>query len=164
MTGVYLLLGSNLGNRSENLDKAAFFIQSKIGRIKKNSSVYVTKPWGFEHPNYFLNQAMEIETDLEPKNLMSEILKIEEQIGRDQRSATYSARQIDIDIIFYGDMIINERFVTIPHPYMQKRKFVLIPLCELNPGMKHPVLNKSIRNLLDECRDTGDVKIYRDSN
>ena len=163
MTGVYLALGSNLGNRLENLERAAFLIHTNIGRIKKSSSVYETEPWGFRHPDYFLNQVLEIETGLEPSTLMSGILKIEEQLGRVRRPGKYVPRRIDIDILFYGETIVNESTVIIPHPGVQDRKFVLVPLCELNPLLEHPGLNTPVRDLLAKCHDKSFIGIYKES-
>jgi len=156
MGTAYLLLGSNLGNKEDNLN-FAFKSLKKIGEIKKYSAIYETEPWGFSDSRNFFNMAVCIETSLNPYELLNEILKIEILAGRKKQSNQWVAREIDIDIIFYNDSIINEKHLIIPHPQLIFRKFVLVPLNEITPDFIHPVLGKSICKLLTECTDKSKV-------
>lgn len=154
---VYLLLGSNMGNRSELLSNALKEIESHAGKILKTSSVYETAPWGVTNQNDYLNQAVLIETSLAPLSLFSELKEIEREAGRtDQKK--YAPRTLDIDILFYDDLVLNSEELTIPHPKIQLRKFVLVPLKEIAQELIHPVFKKSVSLLLIECDDTLDVK------
>ncbi len=150
----YLLLGSNLGNKKENLNKSIEFVSAKVGKLIKKSSIYETQSWGFETKNTFLNQVIKIETTLSSEILLDTILQIENQIGRKRKtSATYESRIIDIDILFYNFDIINQKKLIIPHPELHKRNFTLFPLKEIAEGLIHPVLNKNISELLFESQD-----------
>lgn len=151
--GIFLLLGTNLGDRLQNLTVARLQINSNAGKIIRKSQVYETLPWGVtEQPNY-LNQVVEIETLLSPDNLLGVLLQIEKKMGR-VRKDKWEARIMDIDILFYSNNVIQTEGLTIPHPRLHERNFTLIPLAELNPTLIHPVLNKSINELLDCCPDT----------
>jgi 2-amino-4-hydroxy-6-hydroxymethyldihydropteridine diphosphokinase len=158
MSKVFLGIGTNLGNRKANLRKAREMIGEHIGRIWNSSSVYETAPWGFEAENDFLNMVIEVETNLSPSEIMKKIAGIESKLGRERDQDRYSSRVIDIDIVLYDDLAINENGLKIPHPLMHERKFVLVPLCELAPDMIHPVLEKSMSVLLEECRDRSKIK------
>jgi len=149
---VYLSLGSNLGNRLANLQKAIFHIQQKAGKILDISAVYENPAFGFEGDD-FLNIVLSILTPLEPKELLDTLLQIEVDFGRIRSNAGYSSRTLDIDIIYYGTEVINDDDLVIPHPQMQHRNFVLKPLGDIAPQFYHPVLYKDTRNLLQECRD-----------
>jgi 2-amino-4-hydroxy-6-hydroxymethyldihydropteridine diphosphokinase len=153
MKVVFLGIGTNLGDRGSNLKKAVDCIEENIGEIMKSSSVYLTEPWGFQSEDEFLNIVVKVNTKLTPSCLMKRILKIESLSGRIRNKSQYSSRVIDIDILFYEDMIIDEEILKIPHPLIQERKFVLVPLCEIAPNMVHPVFKKSIHNLLEESSD-----------
>ena len=149
---VYLSLGSNLGNRLANLQKAIFHIQQKAGKILDISAVYENPAFGFEGDD-FLNIVLSLLTPLEPKELLDTLLQIEVDFGRIRSNAGYSSRTLDIDIIYYGTEVINDDDLVIPHPQMQHRNFVLKPLGDIAPQFYHPVLYKDSRNLLQECRD-----------
>jgi len=149
---VYLSLGSNLGNRLANLQKAIFQIQQKAGKILDISAVYENPAFGFEGDD-FLNIVLSLLTPLEPKELLDTLLQIEVDFGRIRSNAGYSSRTLDIDIIYYGTEVINDDDLVIPHPQMQHRNFVLKPLGDIAPQFYHPVLYKDTRNLLQECRD-----------
>lgn len=155
----YLLLGSNLGNRVEMLENAIQLIANKIGLIAKRSKFYETAPWGVENQPNYLNLALAVETTLSSKELLLQAQMIEEMLGR-VRIEKWGARLIDIDIIFHGNQIIDEPSLTLPHPLMQDRNFVLVPLEEIAADFIHPILHKSIQALYNVCPDVGEVKPY----
>ena len=153
----YILLGSNKGNRKGFLSKAKKQIELHCGAIEKESSVYQTAAWGLIKQQHFLNQIISIKTKFLPNDLMKNLLKIEEELGR-IRTVKYGPRTIDLDILFYDELIYQSKVVTLPHPAIQHRKFVLVPMAELSPGKIHPVLHKTIKSLLKICTDELDVK------
>ena len=161
MSIAYLLIGGNLGNRKENLSKAKELITEHCGNITNSSSIYETAAWGMTEQPSFLNQALEISTSLNATQLMREILKIETMMGR-VRNEKFGPRTIDIDILFYENHIHDLPFLKIPHPELQNRRFVLEPLAEINPELQHPVLKKTIAELLEECPDNLEVKKITD--
>jgi 2-amino-4-hydroxy-6-hydroxymethyldihydropteridine diphosphokinase len=157
---VFLGIGTNLGNRKNNLEHAVARIKEYIGAVLNSSSVYETEPWGFQADDKFLNMVVKVDTELTPSGLLGRILMIESLLGRQRGSERYSSRVIDIDILFYEDMIVDEESLKIPHPLLARRRFVLVPLCELASDMVHPVLKKSITDLLELCDDKSEVKRY----
>ena len=157
MNQTYLLIGGNLGNRQKNLEKAGQLITAKAGQVGKSSSLCETEAWGIRDQPAFLNQVIFLFTKLDPRQLLSTILDIEHQMGR-ERTQKFGPRAIDIDILFYNDAIIDEPGLTIPHPQLHLRKFTLEPLYEIAPSFIHPVLNKSISDLLEDCPDPLAVK------
>jgi len=161
MNVVYLLLGSNLNDRSALLQRARKDISLKIGRITSESSIYESEPWGFHAGQRFLNQVIRIETEFIPLRVLDEILKIETDLGRKRNAIEgYSSRTIDIDILFFNDEIIKEDNLIIPHPKIQERMFTLLPLSELDLTLVHPCSNKSIGQLMSECQDPLNVCRY----
>jgi 2-amino-4-hydroxy-6-hydroxymethyldihydropteridine diphosphokinase len=158
---VFLGIGTNLGSREGNLEQAVVGIGNFPARVLQSSSLYETEPWGFQAQEKFLNMVVKIETDLTPDALLEKILNLESKLGRIRGTERYESRPIDIDILFYDDLVINEDHLKIPHPLLHERKFVLIPLCEINPGLKHPVLGKTMSDLLQICEDTGVVKFFK---
>ena len=158
MKKVFLGIGTNLGNRESNLKEAVARIEEYIGKVTRSSSVYETEPWGFQSGDEFLNMVVEIETKLTPSGLLGRILMIESLIGRVRNEKQYSSRVIDIDILLYEDLVIDEKSLKIPHPLLHERKFVLVPLCEIEPELVHPLLNKSVVTLLESCLDKSKVK------
>jgi 2-amino-4-hydroxy-6-hydroxymethyldihydropteridine diphosphokinase len=157
MKKVFLAIGTNLGEREENLNRAISSIGDNIGKVVRISSVYETEPWGFSAENNFLNIVALVETILTPSGLLGAILMIESQLGRLRVEEQYTSRVIDIDILFYEDLIIDEIILKIPHPHLQNRKFVLVPFSEIAPDHIHPVLKKNIAALLDLCEDRSNV-------
>jgi len=157
MRTAYLLIGGNLGNRKENLSKAVSLINEQCGSLTRSSSIYETEAWGNTDQPSFLNQALEISTSLSAQQLMRKVLRIEEEMGR-VRKEKLGPRIIDIDILLFENQIHDLRFLKIPHPEMQNRRFVLVPLAEINSTLQHPVLKKTIAELLEECPDNLEVK------
>jgi 2-amino-4-hydroxy-6-hydroxymethyldihydropteridine diphosphokinase len=149
---IFLLLGTNLGNKKLNLKEAVNNLTETIGKITKLSRIYKTAAWGNENQPSFYNQVVALKTEFEPAYLLKELLAIEVKMGR-VREEKWGARIIDIDILFYGKRIVDTPALSIPHPEIQNRKFTLLPLQEINPEFIHPVLNKSIKTLLLECPD-----------
>lgn len=160
MKRTFIGIGTNLGNRKVNLNKAIVLIEEHIGTIKGASSVYETEPWGFQSKNDFLNMVVEVETRLSPSGLLGRVLMIESLLGRLREGKEYKSRIIDIDILLYDNRIIKKKVLVIPHPLLHERKFVLVPLCEIAADFVHPVLKKSIRMLLEECKDRSRIKKY----
>jgi len=158
MSKVYLGIGTNLGNRKANLRKAIEMIGEHIGKVLNSSPVYETAPWGFEAEDDFLNMVVSVETNQTPTELMKKIVTIEAMLGRDRNQDRYSSRVIDIDILIYDDLVINENGLKIPHPLIHERKFVLVPLCDIAPDILHPVLKTTISELLKSCRDRSRIK------
>ena len=155
----YLLLGSNLGNREEILENAIELIGNRVGHVLKRSTFYETAPWGVDNQPNYLNIAIGVTTSLNPNELLIQTQQIEETLGR-VRLEKWGARLIDIDIIFYGEQIVNEPTLVIPHPLMHNRNFVLVPLEEIAPDFIHPIFHKSITALCNLCADIGEVKPY----
>lgn len=159
MNDVYLLTGGNIGDRIQNLESAAKSIKKQAGYIRHLSSVYETAPWGLSEQTPFLNQVIQIATTLSPHALLANLLAIEKQLGR-ERFQKNGPRIIDIDILFYNKEVIATNDLQIPHPQIPNRRFVLTPLSEIAPNLLHPVINKSITELLNICPDQLSVEKY----
>lgn len=156
---VYLSLGSNIDDRVFHLKEALLKIEDNIGRIHKKSSVYETEPVGFVTQSQFYNICIEVHTHLSPNSLLKETQEIEREIGRKSKTTDhYESRKIDIDIIFYTSFIIHTKNLSIPHKNYTDRKFVLIPLCEIDESIIDPILKNSIREILLNCPDNSVVK------
>lgn len=155
----YLLTGGNLGDRVSNLSRARELIGLHAGRVEAVSSLYETAAWGKEDQPPFLNQALVIDTELSPRRLLRRLLKLEKQMGR-IREEKYGPRLIDIDILLYDQEVHQYPLLTLPHPALPQRRFALMPLAEIVPGLMHPVLKLSIRELLAQCTDPLPVKKY----
>lgn len=152
MIDVYLLLGSNLGDRKFFLSEAAGSIADKVGKVIKSSSIYETASWGKQDAPDYLNQVLLINTRLAPEVVLEVILSIEKDLGR-ERKEKYGSRTIDIDILFYGNHIIDGIDLKIPHPELHHRRFTLAPLAEIAADLMHPVLKKTIMELKTELKD-----------
>lgn len=157
MINVYLLLGSNLGNRQLFLQQAAERIAAEAGEIVQLSGVYETQSWGKTDEPDYLNQVLLIKTTFSAKDLLNKLLNIELLLGR-ERQQKWGSRTVDIDILFYNSEIINEPELTIPHPELHKRRFTLEPLAEIAPDLIHPVLKKTVLTLKSELQDKLEVK------
>jgi 2-amino-4-hydroxy-6-hydroxymethyldihydropteridine diphosphokinase len=156
----YLGIGTNLGNRERNLEEAIAKIRECVGSVLMSSSIYETEPWGFRSENDFLNIVVMVETTLTPSGLLGKLLIIESLLGRVRGEKHYESRQIDIDILFYDDLVIDEISLKVPHPLLYTRRFVLIPLCEIDPAIVHPVFKKTVASLLKSCEDKSQVRKY----
>lgn len=152
MNKVYLLIGGNMGKREENLQQAITLIRQRIGEVLQVSSIYETAAWGKTDQPSFLNQGLLLQTAMEPLPLLKEILSTELEMGR-ERLEKNGPRTIDIDIIFYNDAIIDEPGLMVPHPAMAQRRFVLTPMAELSPQLLHPILKRTMQQLLEDCTD-----------
>ena len=157
MNTIYLLLGSNLKNPEQQLSNAIKHIGTEIGEIIKASSLYATAAWGNTNQPDFLNQLIVVYSNFSADFIMETILTIEENMGR-IRTQKNAPREIDIDILFFNNDIINLPELIIPHPLLQERKFVLIPLNEISPNFKHPIFLKTAQELLEMCTDSLNVQ------
>ncbi len=153
----YLLLGTNLGNRTENLSKATAALRMFIGRVDAQSHVFETEPWGKPHQPLFYNQAVKITTPCSPLETLHLIKQVEFLLGRDNNEK-WAPRIIDIDILFFDKFALESPVLTIPHPHIANRRFTLEPLKEIAPEFIHPVINKTIQELYMECNDELMVK------
>ena len=158
---VFGLLGSNLGNRQLLVNQACMMIGERCGKIVAKSRLYESEPWGFKAEHWFLNMVVEINTSLSPDALMKTLLSIEKELGRDHSTPHegYVSRPIDLDILYYGNQIIDTQMVIAPHPRLHQRRFTLLPLCDIAPDFVHPTMKKTNRQLLDECDDYGKINI-----
>lgn len=154
----YLLLGTNEGERQTNLAKAIELINKWAGKVIAQSSVYETAPWGKTDQASFLNMAISIETDLPPLVLLEHLKDIEKQVGR-VSTEKWGPRVIDIDILFYGDEVVQVPELQVPHPYLPVRRFALLPMAQIAGGLVHPVLRRTVSELLEECPDGSEVVI-----
>jgi 2-amino-4-hydroxy-6-hydroxymethyldihydropteridine diphosphokinase len=157
---IFLGIGTNLNDRESNLKEAVARIEEYIGKIVASSSVFETEPWGFKAENEFLNMVVKVKTRLNPSGLLGRILMIESLLGRVRGEKRYASRVIDIDILLYEDLVIDEISMKIPHPLMHERKFVLVPLGEIEPELVHPVFRQTIASLLIKCKDNSTVRLH----
>ncbi len=162
MAIAYLCLGANSKNRLTTVQQAVSLLSlAENIKLIRASALYETEPWGVKDQNWFLNMVVEIKTDLSSQDLLMKCLSIEKMLGRDRsREQRWGERPVDIDIIFYDNQIINTGILTVPHPRMHERAFVLVPLLELIPDFVHPVLKKSVSDLYDELDDVEEVCLY----
>lgn len=159
MLEVFLGLGSNIGNKEENINNSLKFI-SELYTVKKISHLYLTEPIGNVKQDWFLNCVVEIQTDVDPKKLLSSVKSIERKLGR-RKIVKNGPRIIDIDILFYGDCVLKTKSLVIPHPSIQERLFVLQPMMDINPNLVHPVFKKSIHQLYHDRLWTEKVTLYK---
>lgn len=153
MIKIYLLLGGNLGDKKKVFEETTRLLNEQVGTITRQSHIYETEPWGFESSDLFWNQVLELSVSISAEEVLERTQQIEQQLGRTRKGQQYDSRIIDIDILFYGDQVLSLEKLTVPHPRIQERKFVLVPLNEIVPELMHPVLQKSIGQLLHESTD-----------
>ncbi len=160
MHKVYLSIGGNIGKREHYLSQTRILIESRVGRIVKCSDVYESEPWGFDHHIPFLNQVLEVETELSALCLLDICQGIEVYLGRQKYNQGFIPRTTDIDILFYDDCIYTLPPIIVPHKLLHQRMFVLIPLAEIAPNLTHPLIGLSIAELKKNCEDTCKVWKY----
>lgn len=155
----YLQLGTNLGDRLDNLKRATAAIGEYCGMITDRSPIYETAAWGRTDQPDFLNQVLAVDTGLAPRELLATVLSIERRMGR-RRIERWGSRTIDIDILYYGRLVVATPNLVLPHPWLHERRFVLVPLVDLAPTLVHPVLGRSNAELLAALPDAGEVRPY----
>ena len=156
---IFLGLGSNQGDRELNLKNSIKLLNSRVGKVLNTSGIYESEPWGVKNQNYFLNQVIEIETHIDPNDLLNICKNIEYDMGR-KPEIRWGKRVIDIDILYYQSKIINQEKLIIPHKLMHERKFVMIPLNDLNENHLHPILKITNKEILNKCIDSCKVNHY----
>jgi 2-amino-4-hydroxy-6-hydroxymethyldihydropteridine diphosphokinase len=165
MNVTYLCLGGNIGDREKSIDLALLKISEQVGEISLKSEIYETEAWGVINQQAYLNQCIEVKTNLTSLELINILLFIEKDLGRERTlNIIYESRTIDIDILFFNNDIINQSQLIVPHPRLHLRNFVLIPLHEIAANYLHPVLNKTIFNLLSDCNDISEVIHFKTIN
>lgn len=162
MARVFLLTGGNTGDVKRTLQRAQQLINQRVGPVLRCSHRYESEPWGFEAPERFANQALEVSTDLAPEEVLDAVQTIERELGRNRAAeavekastgARYTSRPIDIDLLLYDDAVIETARLTLPHPRLTERRFALEPLCEIARSKRHPVTGRTIGELLEKLKD-----------
>ena len=153
----YFSLGGNLGDRRGNLVEAQRMIAEQIGAVERASKIYESSPWGFTSDHPFYNCCLLIRTVLTPPDLMRKALQVEKDMGRVSIKSGYADRIIDIDLLIYDNLVLKQPGLVLPHPRMEMRKFVLVPLAEIAPGLIHPVSGLTMIELLDRCEDSSEI-------
>jgi 2-amino-4-hydroxy-6-hydroxymethyldihydropteridine diphosphokinase len=156
---IFLLLGANLADRVATLSRAAQLINDRVGSVVQASGLYETAPWGVTDQPAYLNQVLAVTTKLEPEELLRQTQAIEQELGR-VRLEKWGARVIDIDVLYYDQLIWQTATLTVPHPYLHQRRFTLVPLAEIAPDFVHPILQKTNLDLLAVVDDAGEVTKY----
>ncbi len=155
---IFILLGSNQGERERNLKLALLRIDQLCGTVIRKSLLYETAPWGFDSSDWFLNQVIQIKSNLSPESLLDKLLGIELELGRVRTNAQYSSRAIDLDLLYYSSFHIQTKSLEVPHPRLHLRRFTLLPLCDIAPDFVHPVLRKTQLELFNNLTDNSIVR------
>lgn len=158
MHKVFLGIGGNIGNKQENFKKVYLLIEIRLGKINLASSIYETPSWGFQSKENFWNQVIQIETNKTPEELLSTIYEIEGVFEKKSGNERYTSREMDVDILYFDDLFLETENLIIPHPRIHQRKFVLVPLTEIAPDLKHPLLRLTSIKMLENCRDESVIK------
>lgn len=158
MHQVFLGTGGNIGNKHDNFNKVYTFIKNELGEVSKSSSIYETPPWGFQSEENFWNQVLVVKTNFSADELLQKINNIESWFGRKRDGQQYKSREMDIDILYFDDEIIENENLSIPHPLLHKRLFVLVPLTEIAPDFVHPVLKLTSNEMLNNCDDKSVIR------
>ncbi len=158
MNKIYFSIGSNIGDRLHYMEEAIRLININVGKVTSRSSMYETEGWGIKDQPKFLNAVVEIESTRFPSEILKITQKIEYALGKSKKEK-WGPRNIDIDILYYGNEIFNEEGLVIPHPHISERKFVLKPMSEIAPDWVDPVSKKTIQELLTACEDSGEIYI-----
>ncbi|MFO8067696.1 MAG: 2-amino-4-hydroxy-6-hydroxymethyldihydropteridine diphosphokinase [Bacteroidales bacterium] len=163
---VFILLGGNVGDVQDTFKKCIDKINLQVGQCVNMSEVYISEPWGFKSENLFYNQALFVETTLNPSELLKHLLFLEKLFGRerDKEKKGFSSRKLDIDILFFNDLILDSEDLSIPHSFLHKRRFALRPMLDIAPVLVHPVYNKTIMQLFTDCKDNSYVNSVKDHN
>ena len=161
MAKLFLLLGGNMGDKKQLFEKALSRLGDELGGITQLSSIYETEPWGFQSEDLFWNQVVVLNTKWSPEDILKKTQAIELELGRTRKAEQYVSRLIDIDLLFYDDLVLRSPDLELPHPRMADRRFVLEPLSEIAPTLIHPVFNQSIKVLLKDCSDPLQVSKLR---
>jgi 2-amino-4-hydroxy-6-hydroxymethyldihydropteridine diphosphokinase len=156
---LFLLLGGNLGDRQATLKQAQMRLEEQVGELIAASSLYETAAWGVTDQPPYLNQVLEFKTELAPLAVLDQTQAIEQELGRVRRER-WGARTLDIDLLYYDNLILQSDRLTLPHPLLPDRRFVLVPLCEVAPDFLHPILQKRNWEILHDCQDTGTVSAF----
>lgn len=163
MSEVLILLGSNIGHRKKYLAQSLESIDREVGQIVNTSNIYETESWGFKS-DPFLNQVILVKTKLNPFELLQKLQQIEKTLGRTRITNSYGARKIDIDILLYDDIVLNESSLKIPHPQMHKRAFTMIPVAEIAGKTIHPIIKESLLKISQQCTDKLKVNVFATCN
>jgi len=158
MHKVFLGIGGNIGNKQETFKKVYLLIEIRLGKINLVSSIYETPSWGFQSKENFWNQVIQIETKKTPEELLSTIYEIEGNFEKKRGNERYTSREMDVDILYFDDLFLETENLIIPHPRIHQRKFVLVPLTEIAPDLKHPLLRLTSIKMLENCRDESVIK------